>query len=153
MKKRLLFLGLLTLLLLSVLPLLSCVGHTHTLTQYAALAPTCTSDGFAAYEACSGCDYTTYEPIPATGHTYPDTYATTARLHRRTCTVCAYTDEAEHTFDEGTVTRKPTCTERGEVEISCTCGRTVIVNKSEKSISDDVFFYDILDYVSPYCRY
>ena len=49
MKKRLLFLGLLTLLLLSVLPLLSCVGHTHTLTQYAALDPTCTSDGFAAY--------------------------------------------------------------------------------------------------------
>lgn len=120
MKKRLLFLGLLTLLLLSVLPLLSCVGHTHTLTQYAALAPTCTSDGFAAYEACSGCDYTTYEPIPATGHTYPDTYDTTARLHRRTCTVCAYTDEAEHTFDEGTVTREPTCTERGETTYTCT---------------------------------
>lgn len=34
-----------------------------------------------------------------------------------------------------------------------TCGREVFVDKTEKSILDDVFFYDILDYISPYCRY
>ncbi len=34
-----------------------------------------------------------------------------------------------------------------------TCGREVVVNKTEKSVIDDVFFYDVLDYVAPYCRY
>ena len=37
----------------------------HDLTEYAAQAPTHTEIGWNAYEACSRCDYTTYEELPA----------------------------------------------------------------------------------------
>ena len=43
----------------------------HTLHQVPAKAPTGTEAGWAAYEYCSECDYTTYVEIPAYGYTDP----------------------------------------------------------------------------------
>ena len=42
----------------------------HDLKQHAAKAPTCTEKGWNAYETCSrlGCNYTTYQEIPALKH-------------------------------------------------------------------------------------
>ena len=42
----------------------------HDLKQHAAKAPTCTEKGWDAYETCSrlGCNYTTYQEIPALKH-------------------------------------------------------------------------------------
>lgn len=34
-----------------------------------------------------------------------------------------------------------------------TCGREVFVNQLEKSLDDNVFFYDIMDLLSIYCKY
>ncbi|MBE7087150.1 MAG: hypothetical protein E7369_02470 [Clostridiales bacterium] len=34
-----------------------------------------------------------------------------------------------------------------------TCGREVVVNKPNKSLSDDVFFYDVMDLLAMYSRY
>ena len=57
----------------------------HDLIEHEAQAPTCTAIGWAAYETCSRCDYTTYEEIAATGHT-PGAEATCTTA--QTCTVC-----------------------------------------------------------------
>ena len=44
--------------------------NNHDLVQYAAKAPTCTEIGWDAYKTCSrlGCNYTTYQEIPALKH-------------------------------------------------------------------------------------
>jgi len=51
----------------------------HDLVEHPAQAPTCNEIGWAAYNACSRCDFSSYEAIPATGHTFDGGYF---------CTVC-----------------------------------------------------------------
>ncbi len=59
------------------------LGHDEI--QHEAKAATCTEIGWNAYVTCSRCNYTTFEEIPATGHTPgPAATCTTAQ----TCTVC-----------------------------------------------------------------
>ena len=41
----------------------------HIAINHEAKAPTCTEVGWNTYVTCSRCDYTTYQEIPATGHT------------------------------------------------------------------------------------
>lgn len=40
----------------------------HDLVAHKGLPPTCTEAGYADYNTCSRCDYTTYRDLPATGH-------------------------------------------------------------------------------------
>ena len=40
----------------------------HTIVNHEGKAASCTENGYAAYETCKNCDYTTYEEIPAAGH-------------------------------------------------------------------------------------
>ncbi|MBQ2712857.1 MAG: leucine-rich repeat domain-containing protein [Clostridia bacterium] len=70
---------------------ISATGH-KTVTHNAK-APTCAKIGWAEYVTCSSCDYTTYEAIPATG---------------------------EHKWDEGTVTKEPSCEVAGQRSYKCT---------------------------------
>jgi hypothetical protein len=42
----------------------------HDKVQHSAQSAACTESGWNAYETCTRCDYTTYEEIPANGHTY-----------------------------------------------------------------------------------
>ena len=42
----------------------------HNLIHHDAEAPTCTEHGWEAYDTCENCDYSTYEEIAATGHSY-----------------------------------------------------------------------------------
>jgi hypothetical protein len=44
----------------------------HDAVQHSAKDATCTEIGWPAYDTCSRCDYTTYEEIPAKGHTTSD---------------------------------------------------------------------------------
>ena len=60
---------------------------------------TCTQDGWAAYVTCSRCDYTTYEEISATGHSYSENVTA------------------------------PTCTSGGYTTYTCTCGDTYTGNE------------------------
>ena len=104
----------------------------HTLTQVEAKAPTCTAAGHEAYEYCSVCDYTTYEEVAATGHSYE------AVVTAPTCTEAGYTtytcacgdsyvaDEVAATGHSYTSaeTKAPTCTEKGEMTYTCACGDT-----------------------------
>ena len=43
----------------------------HDLVQHDGQAPTCNTGGWAAYETCSRCDYTTYAALPPTGNHTP----------------------------------------------------------------------------------
>ena len=111
------------------------IAAGHTLTQVEAKAATCTEDGWAAYEYCTECDYTTFAEIGATGHDY-DAVVTAPTCADKgyttyTCTVCGYTykgDEVEatgHAYGDGVVTKEATETEEGEMTYTCgTCGGT-----------------------------
>ena len=44
----------------------------HDLIRHAAQAATCTDIGWDAYDTCSRCDYSTYQPLDALGHDYVD---------------------------------------------------------------------------------
>lgn len=67
----------------------------HTLTQYEAKPITCTEGGYAAYEACSVCSYTTKVEFEATGHYFVINDFTIPTLKNEgyksmACRVCNY---------------------------------------------------------------
>ena len=63
------------------------LGHAEV--AHAGKAPTCTEKGWKDYVTCSRCDYTTYEEIAATGHTWSG--AATC-VSGKTCTACGASD-------------------------------------------------------------
>ena len=87
--------------------------------------PTCTEAGERDHSCVCGAART--EPIAPTGHSYSEewTYNETHHWHAATC---GHTDEvsgkALHEWDDGTVTKEPTCTEEGERTFACECGAT-----------------------------
>ena len=72
------------------------LGHAEV--SHEANAPTCTEDGHKAYVTCSRCDYTTFEAVSKTGHSYTAPSCAAAE----TCTVCGATkgtpNAAAHTL-------------------------------------------------------
>ena len=104
----------------------------HTIVTVDAKNPTCTEIGNEAYEYCSVCDYTTYEEIPATGHSYNAVVtAPTCTKQGFTTYICAcgetyiddYVDANGHTpsnsIEENYVA--PTCTEDGSKDVVVYC--------------------------------
>ena len=97
----------------------------HDLKQHAAKAPTCTEIGWDAYETCSrlGCNYTTYQEIPALKHDLVQHDAQAATCTEKgwdaydTCSRCDYTTYAEQpALNHALVhhdAQAPTCTEKG----------------------------------------
>ena len=93
----------------------------HDLVEHSAKAPTCTEIGWNTYVTCSRCDHTTYQEIPATGHSH------NAVVTAPTCTEQGYTTHTCHCGDEYTDSyvdalghdaiphdsKAPTCTEIG----------------------------------------
>ena len=69
----------------------------HDLIDHAAKEPTCTASGYAAYQTCSRCDYTTYEQIAALGHQWDEGKVTRPAtvaydpIVTYTCTLCGET--------------------------------------------------------------
>ncbi len=69
----------------------------HDTVQHAGKAATCGAGGWAAYETCTRCDYTTFEAIPATGnHTWgwvidADATCGTAGVKHEVCAGCGAT--------------------------------------------------------------
>ena len=102
----------------------------HDLKQHAAKAPTCTEKGWDAYETCSrlGCNYTTYQEIPALKHdlVHHDAKAPTCTEigwdAYETCSRCDYTTYAELSalnHDYQAVTVEPTCETDGYTVFTC----------------------------------
>ena len=108
-------------------------GHTEVVD--AAVAPTCTGTGLAEGKHCSVCNAVTLAQaeIPALGHDYEAGAVTepTCEAAGYTTYVCARcsdsydgdaTEAKGHSYDEGTVTKQPTCTETGIKTLTCACG-------------------------------
>ena len=101
----------------------------HSIVKVASQLPTCVNVGWKAYEKCSNCDYTTYDEIPATGHTL------TSTVIQPTCenegyTIlnckCGYSETTNHVSPLGHnysawyTTLVPTCNSVGSEKRNCT---------------------------------
>ena len=82
----------------------------HSLIHHDAKAATCTEDGHKSYDTCSNCDYTTYEAVKASGHSFTWVYnndATTEKdgTETQVCSVCS--TKGETRTKEGTKLLEP----------------------------------------------
>ena len=102
----------------------------HDLKQHAAKAATCTEIGWDAYDTCSrsGCNYTTYQEIPALKHDLVQHEAQAPTCTEKgwnayeTCSRCDYTTYAEQpalNHDYQAVTVEPTCETDGYTVFTC----------------------------------
>ena len=110
----------------------------HDLISYEGKMPTCIEDGYDPYDMCNNCNYSTYNAIPATGHTYSSsvTYPTCTKGGYTTYTchcgrsyIDDYTDALGHDYQPVT-TVLATCTQNGQATSKCSkCGdeHTVIL--------------------------
>ena len=105
---------------------IAALGHTwgewETVTD-----PTCTEEGTKKC-VCEVCEKIKTADIPATGHTFSDAWSKDDTYHWHAAT-CGHTDEisekAEHSWDDGVITKQPTCTEDGVMTYTCTvCEKT-----------------------------
>ena len=106
-------------------------SNNHDLEQHEAKAPTCTEKGWDAYKTCSrlGCNYTTYQEIPALKHdlVHHDAQAATCTEPGcdayETCSRCDYTTYVERPalkhYLRQRVIKAPTCTEMGWAYETC----------------------------------
>ena len=108
---------------------------THNLISHEGQAPTCTTEGWQAYESCSDCTYTTYAAIPTAPHSYEAVVTPSTCIAQgyttHTCTACghsytdAYINSGQHSY-KFTVT-PPTCGAAGEMISLCThCGDRIV---------------------------
>ena len=89
------------------------VALGHNLVIIEAKAPTCSLIGWKEYVKCERCDYTTYEELPATGHTYENSV----------CSTCGFTLENHtHAYQYSRVTQEATCSNVGIITYTCECG-------------------------------
>ena len=117
----------------------------HIIIQVAAQAPTCTEDGWEAYEYCPNCDYTTQVIIPALNHRkarvgeyIPATCTTNGREGGIYCYDCnTWLEEAQEIPALGHSeinhqAKDPTCTAIGW-DAYVTCSRCDYTTYAEKS--------------------
>ena len=85
--------------------------------------PTCDAEGEQARE-CALCHDSEIEVIPALGHAWGDWAKLDDDQHQRVCANdTSHTEKADHTWDEGIVTKEPTTETEGEKTFTCTdCG-------------------------------
>ena len=114
----------------------------HDLVHHDAKSATCTETGWNAYDTCSRCDYTTYEEIPAKGHTPSDWITTieptcTAKGSKhKICTVCGVELEVAEIealgHDHQAVVTAPTCLEGGYTTHTCSrCGDSYVDSQTD----------------------
>lgn len=71
----------------------------HNMITHEGKAATCTESGYAPYETCTRCDYTTYSEIECPGHIYTDVYDVVRQTclesgtAKRDCSVCGITED------------------------------------------------------------
>jgi len=101
--------------------------HTHSYDSSTIIrAATCTENGIISY-TCKECGETVTEKLPAIGHDYESTSSddgTTTRV----CSRCGEVSSGEvhtHSYEKGTITMSPTCTEDGEIVYYCDCGMAI----------------------------
>ena len=82
--------------------------------------PTCKEEGVTTY-TCTQCNATKKEAIAKTGnHTYGAWFTENELVHNHICSVCSKKETANHSWNSGYVTKKPTCKEEGVKIFTCT---------------------------------
>lgn len=103
----------------------SAVGHQLVLMPEK--TPTCGEDGYTEYRVCNQCNYTEKTVLTATGeHTWNEGEQIDD-VWKFACLECGKikTEIAEghtHVFDDGEITKRPTCAEEGIKTYACVCG-------------------------------
>lgn len=94
---------------------------THTEVDIPAVAATCTKKGLTAGKKCSVCGTVTAEQTQTdlAAHTLTHTDNKDGETHNDKCSVCDYSKNVNHSFDAGTETKAPTCTEKGVKTFTC----------------------------------
>lgn len=87
--------------------------------------PTCKDAGVKTF-TCALCDSTKTEAVGITdNHSYGGWTNASDTAHKHTCSVCQKEETANHLWNNGTVTKTPTCKEAGVRAFTCTgCGST-----------------------------
>lgn len=127
----------------------------HDIVSHAAKAATCTTNGYAAYDTCSRCNYTTYKEIVATGH--KDINGGTSAIHTK-CSKCGTTTSSKHNYSSKIIVAA-TCTSKGTTTYTCSCGysysaQDVAENASNHTGSTTYQYSNITVYthtVTEYC--
>ncbi len=104
----------------------------HNIMSYEGKQATCTESGWASYEACSRCSYTTYQEIPALGHqevidlSIAATCITPGSTEGSHCSLCNIVlvqpeviEPLGHVFGEWEVIHSSTCTAEGNKKQTC----------------------------------
>ena len=130
------------------------LGHDYKYTS--TTEPTCTKDGYDLY-TCSRCSANKKQILSATGHHFGDDnvcdncgftipedhqHSYTEKVVPPTCTTGGYTEhtcscghsyrdnykeQTGHSWDDGVVTKEPSCTAEGIMTHTCnTCGETIV---------------------------
>ena len=111
--------------------------HTHSYIEEITKQPTCTAEGVKTY-TCLECGDIKTETIKANGHTevidkaVPATCTTDGKTEGSHCYICGEVIKAQtvikatgHKYDDGKITKQPTCTETGVKTYTCSeCGAT-----------------------------
>ena len=86
---------------------------------------TCKETGVKTY-TCSVCNGTKTEDISkTTTHTYGAWTKLNDNQHEHTCSVCQVKEQANHSWNDGKITKDPTCKEMGVKTFTCTdCSAT-----------------------------
>ena len=90
------------------------------------VSPTCYSTGVMTY-TCGTCDYVKTEDIPVLEHTFTDWAPNGDETHKRECMDdnCDAIETLDHSWDDGEITKEPTCKEVGVKTYTCqTCMHT-----------------------------
>ena len=100
---------------------------------------TCKEAGTLGY-TCTVCSDTREETIPVSDtHTFSAWKKVDDNQHTRSCSVCQKQETLSHNWNEGSITKKPNCKEKGSCVYTCTdCGST----KTEELPVSETHTYD-----------
>lgn len=95
----------------------------HSWMEGSVVEPTCTEAGVLT-SICTLCNETKDQTLPATGHAFDTLKKVDGQSHAAVCTICGAEESRAHSWDAGSVTKEPGCTESGEKTYTCPCGET-----------------------------
>ena len=101
------------------------VACKHNWSEWTGTQPTCGTAGSLA-RTCSNCGGSETSTPAATGnHTYGNWSNVNDTQHKHICSVCQKEESANHTWDNGKITKQPNCKEEGIKTYTCTgCSAT-----------------------------
>ena len=108
--------------------------------------PTCTANGQKTY-TCTVCGTTRTESVSSLGHAYGAWTRSNDIQHQRVCSRnSSHVEYADHIWNEGVITRTPSCTQTGISTVTCTvCGAAVenVIPKNDHKDDNGDLFCDI----------